>query len=94
MASLGLLLFQFYRASATIISPRLSQDLGLDMAQLGALSTAFFYAFALSQIPLGLLLDRVGARLAVAALALAGLASAALLAWARSWPGGRSWAWA
>jgi MFS family permease len=80
VASLGFLLSQFYRVSATVISPQLSRDLGLDMAQLGALSAGFFYAFALSQIPLGLLLDRVGARRAVTALALAGLAGAGLFA--------------
>ncbi|MFH1035779.1 MAG: MFS transporter [Pseudomonadota bacterium] len=80
VAGLGFLLSQFYRVSATVISPQLSRDLGLDMAQLGALSAAFFYAFALSQIPLGLFLDRVGARRAVAVLALAGLAGAGLFA--------------
>ncbi|MBI5523292.1 MAG: MFS transporter [Desulfarculus sp.] len=83
VASLGFLLSQFYRVSATVISPQLSQDLGLDVSGLGTLSAAFFYAFALSQIPLGLFLDRVGARRAVAALSLAGLAGAALFAGAQ-----------
>lgn len=81
VASLGFLLSQFYRVSATVISPQLSQDLGLGVSDLGTLSAAFFYAFALSQIPLGLFLDRVGARRAVTFLSLAGLAGAALFAW-------------
>lgn len=40
----------------------ISSDLGLNAAQLGVLSGAFFYAFAGMQIPLGPLLDRIGGR--------------------------------
>lgn len=83
VASLGFLLSQFYRVSATVISPQLTKDLGLDVSGLGTLSAAFFYAFALSQVPLGLFLDRVGARRAVLVLSLAALAGAGLFAGAQ-----------
>jgi MFS family permease len=58
----------FYRVSTTVISPELSKDLNLTTTQLGLLSSVFFYGFALCQIPLGLVLDRFGARLVVTIL--------------------------
>lgn len=84
VASLGFVLSQFYRVSATVISPDLMRDLGLSVEELGSLSAAFFYAFAASQIPLGLALDRVGARWAIIPLSLAGLVGTVLFALAQS----------
>ena len=54
---------QFYRVSSAIIAPDLSRDLGLNSQELGLLGAIFFYVFALVQPPLGLLLDRIGARI-------------------------------
>jgi predicted MFS family arabinose efflux permease len=65
IGSLGFVLSMFYRVSTTVISPELSKDLNLTTAQLGLLSSAFFYGFALCQIPLGLALDRFGPRVVV-----------------------------
>jgi MFS family permease len=59
---------QFYRVSSAIIAPDLSRDLGLNSKELGLLGAIFFYVFALVQPPLGLLLDRIGARISMAAL--------------------------
>lgn len=59
---------QFYRVSSAIIAPDLSRDLGLNSQELGLLGAIFFYVFALVQPPLGLLLDRVGARISMVAL--------------------------
>lgn len=70
----------FYRVSTTVISPALAQDIGLTSSQLGDLSAAFYYAFALSQIPLGLALDRWGARRSMSILAVAGVSGALLFA--------------
>lgn len=80
VASLGFVLSQFYRVSNTVISEDLMRDLGLTVEELGTLSAAFFYAFAASQIPLGLALDRVGARRAIIPLSLTGLIGAAAFA--------------
>ena len=40
----------------------ISADLGLTAADLGFLTSVFFVGFALSQVPLGVLMDRFGAR--------------------------------
>jgi MFS family permease len=62
------LMSQFYRVSSAIIAPDLSRDLGLNSQELGLLGAIFFYVFALVQPPLGLLLDRVGARITMVVL--------------------------
>lgn len=80
VCGLGFMLSQFYRVSATVISPALTQDLGLSVEELSRLSAAFFYTFALSQIPIGLALNRVGARRAMSVLSVAGLLGAGLFA--------------
>ncbi len=74
----------FYRASAAVIAPDLSQDLHLDPEDLGLLGAAFFYAFALVQIPLGVVLDRAGARRTMMVLNMTGLAGILLFAQAHS----------
>lgn len=78
------LISQFYRASNAVISPHLCQDLVLDTEGLGLISAAFFYAFALTQIPLGILLDRVGPRQTMTVLSILGVAGALIFAWADS----------
>ncbi len=78
---------QFYRVSNAIIAPDLQRDLMVSAAQLGTLNAAFFYFFALMQLPLGLLLDRFGARLTITVLGLAGSIGAWLFAGADGFNG-------
>jgi len=59
------LLSQFFRVSNAVIAPDLMRDLRLNAETLGILGGAFFYSFALIQIPMGPMLDRVGPRLVV-----------------------------
>ncbi len=73
-------LSQFYRASVAVISPNLIGDLDLDTSGLSLLSAAFFYAFALMQIPVGLFLDSIGPRIAMTALTLVAVAGALIFA--------------
>ncbi len=54
------------RQSHTGIGKSLQQDLHLDKAEYGLLGSAFFYAYAVGQIPWGTLTDRFGGRLTVA----------------------------
>jgi nitrate/nitrite transporter NarK len=75
---------QFYRVLNAVIAPRLQAELGLGSEALGALSATFFYAFALAQVPLALLLDRLGARAVMTVLSLVAAAGAGLLATAES----------
>jgi MFS family permease len=80
VGSAGFVLSMFYRVSPSIIAPRLTHDLGLDPAQLSDLTAAFFYAFAACQIPLGVVLDRIGIRWPMAGLSLVGAGAAAWFA--------------
>ena len=84
IGSAGFLLSMFYRLSITVISPELTRDLNLNTVQLGQLSAAFFYAFALSQIPIGMALDSIGPRTVVTLLNVAGLAGAVFFALAQT----------
>jgi sugar phosphate permease len=78
MGSLNFVLSMFYRVSVAVISPALVKDLGLSSGQLSDLSAAFFYAFALSQTPVGLALDRLGCRITMAILAVVGIGGGVL----------------
>jgi MFS family permease len=80
IASINFVVSMFYRGSIAVISPALVRDLGLSSSQLGDLSAVFYYAFAACQIPVGIALDRVGARATVAVLSLAGVGGAVLFA--------------
>ncbi len=77
-------LSQFYRTSNAVIAPQLIKDLALDTEALGFMSASFFYAFACTQIPLSLLLDRIGARIMMTALSLVGILGALIFSWADS----------
>lgn len=74
----------FYRVANAVVAPHLERELGLSSEALGALGAAFFYAFAAMQIPLALVLDRLGARVCMTALSLVGAAGAAVFATAGS----------
>jgi predicted MFS family arabinose efflux permease len=53
---------QFLRNSVAVIAPDLAQSVGLSAGDLGLLSSVFFFTFALTQLPLGIALDRFGPR--------------------------------
>jgi MFS family permease len=75
----------FYRVSTTVIAVDLTNEFQLGPGALSTLGSAFFYAFALAQLPLGPALDRFGAkRIMVAATGLGAL-GAFLFAWGGSW---------
>jgi MFS family permease len=74
------LMSMFYRVSSAIIAPDLSRDLALNPEQLGLLGGVFFYAFALVQLPLGLLLDRFGAKMTMVFLNVLGTAGTLIFA--------------
>ncbi len=64
----GYFLSYLYRSVNAVIGPDLSASLALDAGALGLLTSAYFLAFASSQLPLGLLLDRLGPRRVESAL--------------------------
>ena len=74
----------FYRVSDAVIAPNLIQDLSLNAETLGLLGGAFFYSFALLQIPMGPMLDRIGPRIVITFLSLAGALGAFLFGFGNS----------
>ena len=84
IASTLFLFSQFYRASTAVVSPQLMADAGLDPRGLSLISAAFFYAFALTQIPIGIFLDRVGPRRTMTALSGVAVVGALVFAWGDS----------
>ncbi len=60
--ALGYYLSYFFRVVNAVLSTDLTHDLGLDADDLGLLTASYFITFAAAQLPLGLLLDRYGAR--------------------------------
>ncbi len=78
----GYFMSYLLRAVNAVVAPDLVRDAGLSPAQLGLLTAAYLGAFALFQLPLGVLLDRYGPRkvqaglLTVAALGCVGFALA------------------
>ncbi len=83
----GYLLSYALRAINAVIAPALVADLGLSNADLGLLSSAYFLSFATLQLPLGVWLDRYGARRTESALLLCAAAGAALFASSHSLTG-------
>jgi len=78
------ILSMFYRVSIAVIAPNLIQDLKLNAETLGILGGAFFYSFALLQIPMGPMLDRIGPRIVVTFFPLIGALGAFLFAFGES----------
>lgn len=56
----GVLINYFDRIALSVAGPRLEQSFGLSPIQLGLLFSAFFWSYALLQVPAGALLDRLG----------------------------------
>jgi sugar phosphate permease len=80
LATLLFLLSQFYRVSMAVVVPSLTAEVPLEPRRLGTISAAFFYAFALMQLPIGIYLDRFGPRRTMAALTLVAGAGALVFA--------------
>ena len=68
--ALGYYLSYLLRNANAVMSPVLTRELDLSAADLGLLTSAYFFAFGAFQIPLGMLLDRFGPRRVEASLML------------------------
>jgi len=66
--ALGYFLTYLLRSVNAVVAPDLVAEIGLSAADLGLLTAAYLGAFALFQLPLGVLLDRYGPRRVQAAL--------------------------
>ncbi len=59
----GYFLSYLFRVVNAVIAPDLVADLNINPSQLGLLTATYFIAFASSQLPLGILLDKFGPRI-------------------------------
>lgn len=78
--ALGHYLSSLLRNANAVLAPKLVAALALDPAQLGLLTSAFFLAFALVQLPVGIALDRYGPRKVQLVLMLVAAAGALMFA--------------
>jgi predicted MFS family arabinose efflux permease len=60
----------FLRSSFGVMAPELENEMGMSPAVLSTVASAFFIAYALMQIPTGMLLDRYGPRRVLSAMML------------------------
>src|SRR5512139_2412585 len=77
-------LSMFYRSAIAVLTTDLMRDVPMDMVALGLVSAAFFYTYALFQIPGGLLLDRFSPAKVMAAFYFSALAGVVLFSIADS----------
>jgi MFS family permease len=77
---LGYFVSYVLRAVNAVIAPELSRELGLDAAGIGFLTSTYSLTFALAQLPVGLALDRFGARRVVGLLLLVAAAGTVVFA--------------
>ncbi|MEO7009553.1 MAG: MFS transporter, partial [Caldimonas sp.] len=75
------------RGVTATLAPSFSAELGLSAGDLGLLSGAFFFGFALTQLPLGSALDRYGVRRVSIVFLLAAVLGCAAFGSARSFAG-------
>jgi predicted MFS family arabinose efflux permease len=73
-----------YRMVNAVLAPTLAAEFGLSASGLGLLSSVYFLAFAVVQLPLGVALDRFGPRRVNAALLLVAAAGGAWFVMAES----------
>jgi MFS family permease len=76
----GYYLSYLFRTINAVIADRLASDLSLGAADLGLLTSAYFFTFAAAQLPVGMLLDRYGPRRVQAVMLLIATLGAALFA--------------
>ena len=69
-----------FRTANAVVGPVLSAELALGAADLGLLTSAYFLGFGLAQLPLGMFLDRFGARRVESTLLLIAALGAAVFA--------------
>lgn len=74
----------FLRSSLGVMAPDLSREMALSPAALSTVASAFFFAYAIMQVPTGMLLDRFGARATIAAMLVFTTGGAATFAAAQS----------
>lgn len=86
VGALNFFLSQLYRTSNAVLAPSLIADLSLGSNELGLISAAFFYAFAVTQIPIMLLIDKTGSRKLMTFFSVIGVIGALVFSFAQGLP--------
>jgi sugar phosphate permease len=81
------ILVYFYRVSLAVVAGDISRELHLTPQQLGSLSGILFYVYAVAQIPLGPMIDRLGSRLVISGSGILTAAGGILFSQAESLSG-------
>ena len=76
----------FFRASNVTIGLDLMRDLSIGPEALGALTGAFFFGFAATQIPCGFLFDRFGPRRSLVGMLILATSGGIIFTLAPTWP--------
>jgi len=83
---LGILVSYIDRGNLSIAAETIMRDLRLDPKSMGVLLSAFFWTYAICQIPAGLLVDRFGIRSVYGGAFLVWSLASASIALSRAWP--------
>jgi MFS family permease len=78
------LLSQFLRNSIGVIAPNIAAEMNIPAAEIGVLSSAFFFAFAAVQLPLGVAIDRFGPKRCMLVCTAIVIASSLMFAFGRT----------
>ena len=78
----GYFMSYLYRNINAVVGRYLIDELGLPGADIGLLTAAYFFTFALAQIPIGIMLDRFGPRRVNSALLCVAATGAILFSFA------------
>jgi sugar phosphate permease len=60
LLGVGILINYFDRVNISVAAPQLQQEFGLTPTDMGLLFSAFFWSYAILQVPVGMVLDRFG----------------------------------
>ncbi|MBC7076194.1 MAG: MFS transporter [Syntrophomonadaceae bacterium] len=72
----------FHRVSPAVMAPELVKSFGIDAAALGLFGSMYFYAYALGQLPSGIMADRLGVRKTMSVMVLVAGIGALIFGWA------------
>jgi sugar phosphate permease len=81
---LSYLLVYFHRVSPSVLALDMQRAFGVEATLLGALGSAYFYAYAVMQLPVGILVDSWGARKTVSSFLLLAAVGSLLMGVTRS----------
>jgi len=76
----ALTMSQFMRAAISVVAPDIMAEVGLSAESYGVMAGAFFLGVAAAQIPTGILFDRLGPRMTIAATMMVAAAGTLIFA--------------